>query len=107
MLPWGMLTGRNLQCLLFWVLPVGDHGDGPGGKSEWKWFHFQPSSAGDWMSVSAGPWEGKFAHTSSRAAAELNVVIKHLISEVGQPAPTAWSDHGTSLSYRDNRDVNI
>ena len=101
MLSRGTLTGRHLQHLLFRVLPAGAHGDGAGGKLEWKWLHFQPSSAGDWMCVSAGPWEGKFAHTSSRAAAELNVVIKRLLTEVGQPAPTAWSDHGASLSYGD------
>lgn len=101
MLPWGMLTGRHLQHLLFWALPARAHGDGAGGKSEWKWLHFQPSSAGDWMCVSAGPWEGKFAHASFGAAAELDVVIKCLLTEVGQPAPTAWSDHGASLSCGD------
>lgn len=58
MLPWGTLSGRHLQHLLVWVLPAGAHGDGARGQAEWKWLHFQPSSAGDWMCVSAGPWKG-------------------------------------------------
>lgn len=61
------------------MLPAGAHGDGAGSKPEWKWLQFQPSSAAEWIFVSAGPWEGKFAHTSS-----LNV-IKQLLTEVGQP----------------------
>lgn len=89
MLPWAMLHGRHLQHLLVWVL----HGDGAGGKSGWKWPHSQLSSARDWMCVSARAGEEKFAHASSRAAAELDVAIKRLLTEVGQPTPTAWSDH--------------
>lgn len=36
------------------------------------------------MCVSAGPWEGKFAHTFSRVAAELNAITKPLLTDVRQ-----------------------
>lgn len=100
MLPWAMLHGRHLQHLLVWVL----HGDGAGGKSGRKWPHSQLSSARDWMCVSARAGEKKFAHASSRAAAELDVAIKRLTTEGGQPTPTAWSDHAP-LSAMEKGDV--
>lgn len=58
---------------------LGAHRDEAAGKPEWDGFSSSWAQQ-ECQCVSAAPWEGKFAHTSSRAAAELDVVIKHLLN---------------------------